>query len=100
MTCDVADTPGSESPLARHTICRYVSGMDTTTSANIRAEMARAAWKQERLAELLDLPQPAISRRLGNVTPWRVIEVRAIAKALGVPLSLLLSDTTTTEVAS
>jgi transcriptional regulator with XRE-family HTH domain len=76
--------------------------MTKTPSANIRAEMARAGVTQTQLAVALGLPQAAISRRLCDETPWRVGEIQAVAKTLGVPLSALLTDasTVTDQVAS
>jgi transcriptional regulator with XRE-family HTH domain len=64
--------------------------MTKTPTANIKAEMARAGVKQAQLAAALNLPQAAISRRLHDLTPWRVNEVQAIAAFLGVPIAVLL----------
>lgn len=66
--------------------------MTKTPSANIRAEMARAGLRQSHLATALGLPQAAISRRLTDLTPWRVGEVQVVANLLGVPLTTLLDE--------
>ena len=62
-----------------------------TTGANVRAEMARRGVSQTALAQTVGLSQTAISKRLRGATPFDVNELIAVAAALDVPLSALLS---------
>ena len=63
------------------------------TGANIRAEIARRKISQTTLAGHLGLSQTSVSARLSGRTAFDVNEVHAIAVFLGVPLSVLLPDT-------
>ena len=65
----------------------------TQTGANIRAEMARRKVSQTTLAEHLGVSQTSISARLSGRTAFDINEIHAIAVFLGVPLSVLLPDT-------
>lgn len=58
-------------------------------AAAVRAEMARAAKYQTDLAEVLDVPQQAVSMRLRGHRSFRAEELTAIAEWLGVPLDRL-----------
>lgn len=62
-----------------------------TISRNIRAEMARAGVTQAQLAVAIALSQSAISRRLSGEADWTVIELYAVAEALGCDPHALLS---------
>lgn len=63
--------------------------------AEIRAEMARQDISQEELARRLGWSQQWVSRRITGVTPVDAGELEAIAAALGVPVSQLLTTPTT-----
>lgn len=65
------------------------STMDATT-ANIRAELARANKTQSDLAAKLGISQAQVSKRLQGRIPWRLDELVATSDLLGVPLSTLL----------
>jgi hypothetical protein len=69
--------------------------MNTTTSANIRAELARAGITQLGLAQSFNpaYTEAAISRRMSGAVEWRLAEVQHVARFLGVPLSALVTDT-------
>jgi predicted transcriptional regulator len=63
-----------------------------TVGANIRAEMARRKVPQREIADLLDLPQASVSKRLAGEVPWRITELAKIAAFLDVPLAVLLGQ--------
>ena len=56
-------------------------------AAEIRAEVARQRATQVQLAQLLDLSQAAVSRRLSGDTPFTLNELAAIAQFLNVPIT-------------
>jgi len=69
--------------------------MTTTTTANriaanVRAEMGRRQITQTGLADVLNLSQTAVSRRLSGQVPFNVEELARIAAALNVDLSVLV----------
>jgi transcriptional regulator with XRE-family HTH domain len=64
----------------------------TTTAANVRAEFARANQSHAILADLLGLSHSAVSRRMRGETPFRDVELEAIAKHLDVPVSRLFGE--------
>lgn len=61
-------------------------------NANLRAELARADVSQADVAELLGVTQPQVSARMLGKIPWRVPELQAIARHLGLPFSRLVDD--------
>lgn len=64
-------------------------------AAEVRAEMGRQGLSQQALAERLGWQQPRLSRRISDgknpLIPFDVVELHAVALALGVPVSRLLS---------
>jgi transcriptional regulator with XRE-family HTH domain len=56
----------------------------------LRLEMHRQGVSQGEIAELLDIWQPQVSRRLSNGVPWKPGELAKIAKFLGVKLDSIL----------
>lgn len=56
----------------------------------VRGAMADKGRKQRDVATLLDLSQPAVSRRLRGVVPFSAEELAAVATYLDVPLETLL----------
>lgn len=63
-----------------------------TGAANIRAELARADVSQAAIAELLELAPSQISARVKGRIPWRLHELQAIARHLGIPVSVLVDE--------
>lgn len=63
-------------------------------AAEVRAEMFRQGLSQQALADRLGWPQPRLSRRIADgktaLIPLDVVELEAIAAALGIPSSQLL----------
>ena len=45
---------------------------------NLRAEMAKQGMKQKQLAELLDVSQPTIWRKLSGKCDWKIGEIKLI----------------------
>lgn len=64
-----------------------------TVGANVRAEMARRKVSQREIGVLLNLKQASVSKRIQGETPWRLVELSAIADFLEVPLAALLGET-------
>ena len=64
----------------------------TRVAANVRAELARASISGRRLAGVLGISQPAMSRRLRGEIAFDVVELTRIAAETDVPLSRLLGD--------
>lgn len=60
--------------------------------ATVRALMARHGIRQAQLAQLLDVPQSAISRRLSGRTPFDVNEVDLVARFFRVSAAELIDD--------
>lgn len=60
--------------------------------AAVRAELARAGKSQNDLAAVLGVTQTAVSKRLRGVTPFDVNELAAVAAALDVDMSVLITD--------
>lgn len=54
-----------------------------SVAANVRARAAARQVSQAQLAEVLDLAQGSISRRMRGDTPWGLTELGAIATLLG-----------------
>ena len=62
-------------------------------ASNVRAELARRRISQTRLAHLLKMSQPAVSKRLSGITPIDINDLFGIADALGVaPADLLTTS--------
>jgi transcriptional regulator with XRE-family HTH domain len=59
-------------------------------AAEVRAEVARQQKTQQDLAEILGLPQQAISLRLNAKRAFRAEELVVLAEALGVPVDRFL----------
>lgn len=66
----------------------------------VRAEVARRNVVQSQLADVLGVPQAAVSRRLRGKTPITAAELLAIADFLGVPGSALLGEPVLARAAS
>lgn len=67
----------------------------TTTErigSKIRELMTASGVSQQRVADLLGMSQPGISRRLTGLVPFDVNELVAIAQLLDVPPASLLDD--------
>ena len=60
---------------------------------NIRALMARRGIKQPQIMALLELSQPAVSRRLSGQLPWNIDELERIARAFEVSVAELIDGT-------
>ena len=63
-----------------------------TVGANVRAEMARRKVPQREVADLLNLPQASVSKRLAGEVPWRITELTKVADFLDVPVAVLLGE--------
>lgn len=59
-------------------------------SRHVKAEMVRNGKTQTDLAELLDLTQQAVSRRLIGRTPFPMTEILVLAQYFGVDVAYLL----------
>jgi transcriptional regulator with XRE-family HTH domain len=67
-----------------------------TIAAEIRAEMARKQKTQYDLADVLGIPQSAVSLRLNGKRPFRAEELPIVAGLLGVPVERFYSDASNT----
>lgn len=67
----------------------------TQLNSTIRAELARRGMHQRDLAALLGLSQPSVSARFSGAAEWRVSEIQAVARALGIRISLSVSPVAT-----
>lgn len=61
-------------------------------AAEVRAILARKRIPQAELAQVLDISQVGVSRRLRGETPLDVNEVALIAAYLGVPIGVLYGE--------
>jgi len=61
-----------------------------TVGANVRAEMARRRITQDRVADLLGISQPQVSKRLNGDIAFDVVELDKLADLLGIPAATLL----------
>lgn len=59
---------------------------------NVRAEMARSATSQQDVAALLDLSQPAVSRRLSGEVDFSATELAKLAAHLSVPVAAFFGE--------
>ena len=57
-------------------------------NSTIRAELARRGMHQRALAQMLGLSQASVSARLSGGAEWRVSELQAVARILGIRVSL------------
>jgi transcriptional regulator with XRE-family HTH domain len=64
----------------------------SATTTAIRVGLARKNKPQSVLADVLDLSQPAIHRRMSGRVSWRLDELQAVADYLDVPLSALIAS--------
>jgi predicted XRE-type DNA-binding protein len=60
------------------------TGLVEQVAAEVRAQMARAQISQHQLAEILEIPQSSVSKRLRGKIAFRVDELEKLAAALGV----------------
>ena len=67
---------------------------DAAVSRAVRVELARLGRSQKELANSTNRTTSWLSDRLKGRASWKVGDVRAVATALGVPLSTLLPDPT------
>lgn len=65
----------------------------TPLTQSVRERLKAAGISQERVAVVLGLTQPMISRRVLGKTPWRADELVAIADAFDIPLAELYGKT-------
>lgn len=82
-------------------ICMAIIPVDERLAGEVRAAMARRRVSQSALAALLPISQRALSRRLCGRVSFSLHEVEAVARALGLHPSELVSSalmTTTDEV--
>lgn len=73
---------------------------DDAVSGKIRAAMARKRIRQADVAEALGLTQVSVSDRLNGRREWRLSELRAVARLLGVPLSVLVAEDVSVEASA
>lgn len=64
--------------------------METTTRSSVAEALREAGITQQALAAELELSQQAISDRYRGRTPWRVEELRTVARLTGRPLADLI----------
>ena len=62
-------------------------------AANVRAELDARGMSQSTLADLLHCSEATLSRRLRGLHPWKVNEVEAAAKVLGLDVNDLTGET-------
>lgn len=68
---------------------RDVDPVRKQIGSNVRAEIARLGLGQDRLAEILGISQPQISKRISGVIGFEAAELVRIAAELDIPLSRL-----------
>lgn len=73
---------------------RDVDPVRKQIGSNVRAELARLGFGQDRLAELLGISQPQISKRLAGVIGFEAAELVRIAADLDIPLARLVEAPT------
>lgn len=56
-------------------------------AAEVRAEMARQGKRNRELAPVLDVSEQAVSERMRGSLEFRLSELYAVARFLGVPIS-------------
>lgn len=57
---------------------------------NVRAELVRLGFGQDKLAEMLGVSQPQISKRLAGTIGFEAAELVRIAETLGIPAARLV----------
>ena len=67
---------------------------------NVRAELVRLGLDQNRLAEILGVSQPQISKRLAGSIGFEGAELVRIAEALDIPVARLVDVAPQTAVAA
>ena len=72
-------------------VCRMTK--EEEVSMQIRRVIDAQKRKQIDIAAAAGLSWPQWQRRISGVVAWRVDEVRAVARALGVPVNELMGDT-------
>jgi transcriptional regulator with XRE-family HTH domain len=70
---------------------RIAQTLTQRVAAEVRAEVARQAVTQERVAGILGVAQPNVSRRLNGKQPFDTDELDKLADAFGVPVDRFLS---------
>lgn len=73
---------------------RDVDPVRKRIGSNVRAELARLGLGQDRLAEILEISQPQISKRLAGTIGFEAAELVRIAAELDIPVSRLVEDPT------
>jgi hypothetical protein len=63
--------------------------MTPNISDNVRAEAARKRRSGADVARAIDMPRATWQRRMDDPDLWTVVELRAVARELDVPLSTL-----------
>lgn len=66
------------------------TGYGAHLAREIRAQMARAEVSQTMLAEATGMARSTLNRKLSGDTEFTIGEVEAVARELGLPLSVLL----------
>lgn len=66
---------------------------------NVKAELIRLGFAQDRLAEILGVTQPQISRRLAGTIGFEAAELVRIAAELGIPVARLVETPTAASAA-
>jgi len=66
---------------------------------NVRAELVRLGLDQYKLAEMLGVSQPQVSKRLAGTIGFEAAELVRIAEALGIPAARLVEVAPQTAVA-
>ena len=59
--------------------------------ATVRAEAARRGLTQAALSRAIGVPHATLSRRLRGLSPFTVTEIIAVAAALDLPVSALIT---------
>lgn len=73
---------------------RDVDPVRKQIGSNVRAEIARLGLGQDRLAEVLGISQPQISKRLAGAIGFEAAELVRIAAELDIPLARLVDAST------
>lgn len=75
-------------------IQRDVDPVRRRIGQNVRAELARLGLGQDRLAEMLGVSQPQISKRLSGTIGFEAAELVRIAAELDIPMARLVEAPT------
>jgi predicted XRE-type DNA-binding protein len=69
---------------------REVDPVRKQIGQNVRAELVRLGLDQYRLAEILEISQPQVSKRLAGTIGFEAAELVRIAESLGIPAGRLV----------